>query len=251
MRYNGKNLSKLLLEHQKWVLSRGEKGSCADFAFCLLENVDLSNKCLPMANFFGATLIDVNFTNANINKANLSQTHIQRAIFDYASLYRTIFTNARIGIQSAMYADMTETVFTNSWMDIESDVQIKLPINCPSSGSFIGWKKANIAYPKSEQKEAHISQGIVKLLIPEWAERTSSVNRQCRCDRAIVLDVQDTGGASIVDYDYIFSAHDLHYKYTVGDTLLPRDSFDTNRWHECSSGIHFFIDRMDAVDYII
>ena len=36
--------------------------------------------------------------------------------------------------------------------------------------------------------------------------------------------------------------------YEVGK-IVYADSWDENRWDECSHGIHFFIDRQSAVDY--
>ena len=36
--------------------------------------------------------------------------------------------------------------------------------------------------------------------------------------------------------------------YTVGE-IVKADSWDENRWNECSHGIHFFIDRQSAVDF--
>lgn len=38
--------------------------------------------------------------------------------------------------------------------------------------------------------------------------------------------------------------------YEVGKTVSV-DDFDENRWHECSTGIHFFITREEAVRYIL
>lgn len=251
MRYNGKNLRALLSDHQKWILTHGKEGSCAEFAFCELERVDLSNTYLSMANFFGARLIDVNFTNADLSKANFSQTNIQRAVFDDACLYRTIFTDASIGIKSALFANTTEAVFTDSHMEIESNVQLEIPINCPSSGSFIGWKKAHVIHRGDPAMKNCITEGIVKLLIPEDAKRTSSVSRKCRCSKAIALDVQERDGSPIKDCKWICSWYDPDYEYKVGDTLFPKEPFNSNRWEECSSGIHFFIDRMDAVHYIL
>jgi hypothetical protein len=32
--------------------------------------------------------------------------------------------------------------------------------------------------------------------------------------------------------------------------MVTPDSFDEDRWHECAPGIHFFITRQEAVDYI-
>ena len=36
--------------------------------------------------------------------------------------------------------------------------------------------------------------------------------------------------------------------YTVGEMVYP-DTFDENRWNECSNGIHFFINKQEAIDY--
>jgi hypothetical protein len=39
-----------------------------------------------------------------------------------------------------------------------------------------------------------------------------------------------------------------HTEYVVGEMVYP-DSWDGNRFNECSHGIHFFIDKQDAIDY--
>ena len=36
--------------------------------------------------------------------------------------------------------------------------------------------------------------------------------------------------------------------YKVGEIVKP-DSFDEDRWNECSHGIHFFINKQDALNY--
>lgn len=38
------------------------------------------------------------------------------------------------------------------------------------------------------------------------------------------------------------------FTYRVGETVVP-DSFDEDRWNECSNGIHFFITKQEAIDY--
>lgn len=39
-----------------------------------------------------------------------------------------------------------------------------------------------------------------------------------------------------------------HTEYVVGQMVYP-DRWDENRFNECSHGIHFFIDKQDAIDY--
>ena len=106
-------------------------------------------------------------------------------------------------------------------------------LSCPTEGSFIGWKKA--------------SGHIVKLRIPEDARRSSATGRKCRCDKAYVMEIQNMDGTKATE-DTVCSDHDKNFVYTVGATVEVPD-FDDNRWSECAPGIHFFIDRREAVEY--
>ena len=106
-------------------------------------------------------------------------------------------------------------------------------LSCPTEGSFIGWKKA--------------SGHIVKLRIPEDAQRSSAAGNKCRCDKAYVEEIQNMDG-TMATVDAVRSDHDQNFVYTVGATVEVPD-FDDNRWSECAPGIHFFIDRRAAVEY--
>ena len=106
-------------------------------------------------------------------------------------------------------------------------------LSCPTEGSFIGWKKA--------------SGHIVKLRIPEDARRSSATGHKCRCDKAYVMEIQNMDGTKATE-DTVRSDHDKNFVYTVGATVEVPD-FDDNRWNECAPGIHFFIDRREAVEY--
>ena len=106
-------------------------------------------------------------------------------------------------------------------------------LSCPTEGSFIGWKKA--------------SGHIVKLRIPEDARRSSATGHKCRCDKAYVMEIQNMDGTKATE-DTVRSDHDKNFVYTVGATVEVPD-FDDNMWSECAPGIHFFIDRREAVEY--
>ena len=108
-----------------------------------------------------------------------------------------------------------------------------IPMACPDSGSFTAWKKAH----------GHI----VKLLIPEDARRSSATGRKCRCDKAIVVAIETVSGES-AELDEIASDHDGTFIYKVGETVTE-SNFCEDRFHECAPGIHFFINRQEAVDY--
>ena len=46
------------------------------------------------------------------------------------------------------------------------------------------------------------------------------------------------------------SDRDKEFLYVPGEIVIP-DSFDDNRWEECSNGIHFFITRQEAEEYLL
>lgn len=113
-----------------------------------------------------------------------------------------------------------------------------IPLACPSEGEFTGWKKV-------------MSGGIkylIKLLIPEDARRCSATTNKCRCDKAKVLDITRIGdnehAGSVTNKTYPYAVT----TYKVGEMVYP-DSFDDNRFNECSHGIHFFINRQEAINY--
>ena len=94
-------------------------------------------------------------------------------------------------------------------------------------GDLIGWKKC--------------MQGvIVKLRIPEAAKRSHAFGRKCRAEYADVVEV--------IGADVGISKHDSSTEYRVGQRVIP-DRFDENWAEECSSGIHFFITRLEAENY--
>ena len=106
-------------------------------------------------------------------------------------------------------------------------------MNCPSDGAFVGWKK--------------VENKLVKLLILEDSKRSSATTMKCRCDKAEVLAItsldQKEKYDSVVNKNY-----NPYISYKVGEVVYP-DKFDEDRWNECSNGIHFFINKQDAIDY--
>ena len=115
-----------------------------------------------------------------------------------------------------------------------------IPMACPTDGEFIGWKKVcdnGITY-------------LVKLLILEDAKRNSATGRKCRCSKARVLDISalQDGKEGPKERKIINTSYDPHVTYEVGKVVEP-DSFDDDRFNECSHGIHFFIDKQEAIRY--
>ena len=108
-----------------------------------------------------------------------------------------------------------------------------IPISCPSDGAFIGWKK--------------VREYLVKLEIPEDARRCSATGTKCRCDKALVVEIRRISNGEQIDA-ITNTSYEPSITYKVGEMVFP-DSFDENRWNECSHGIHFFINKQEAINY--
>ena len=165
---------------------------------------------LSRADLYGADLSRATLSGANLSRADLYGADLSRATLSGANLY------------GASYIEDAKNLF--------------YPIACPESGSFIGWKKARI---KDNGGEC-----IVKLEICEDAMRSSATGRKCRCSKATVLEVQDIDG-NVLEKAAV-SDRDSDFQYIPG-TMVSVPDFDENRWNECSTGIHFYITREEAV----
>ena len=109
----------------------------------------------------------------------------------------------------------------------------------PEQGAFVGWKKVRVEGS---------GKYIVKLEILADAKRSNATGRKCRCSAAKVLEIQTLDGNPAEIDSITNTVYNPAVTYTVGEVVYP-DSFDDDRWNECSHGIHFFITRQEAVDY--
>lgn len=181
----------------------------ADLRGANLSDADLCDADLRDADLRGADLRDADLYGANLSDADLSDADLRGADLRSADLRGANLCGANLRDAKGCY------------------------LSCPTEGSFIGWKKA--------------SGHIVKLRIPEDARRSSATGHKCRCDKAYVMEIQNMDGTRAT-VDAVRSYHDQNFVYTVGATVEVPD-FDDNRWSECAQGIHFFIDRREAVEY--
>ena len=160
-----------------------------------------------------ANLYGANLYGANLREADLYGANLREADLYGANLYGANLREADLyGAKNIPF----------------------IPYACPDFGMFIGFKKA-------------CNNLIVVLEIPEDAKRLSATGRKCRCDKARVLEIQDLDGTKS-DKTEAVSRHDENFIYRVGEIVSVPD-FCEDRWNECSEGIHFFINRQEAVDY--
>ena len=108
-----------------------------------------------------------------------------------------------------------------------------LPTNLPE-GEFIAYKK--------------LPNGLIaKIKILEDSKRSRATTDKCRCDKALVLEFQNTDGTKSETTE--FTSHEYATcTYKVGE-IVKADEWDGDRWKQCSHGIHFFLDRQSAVNY--
>jgi hypothetical protein len=192
---------------------------CAELSDAILIDTDISNAELSRASLTdaylrsaclqGAVLCGANLWGADLSSANLRGADLRNASLRGASLREANLCDANL---DGVVFDETTAFFS---------------LQCPSDGAFVGWKKC-------------ANGVIVKLLIPEDAARSSATTRKCRASKAIVLELFGAGKGT--------SSHDPNFMYEVGKVVVP-DSFDPNRWNDCSHGIHFFLTREEAESY--
>ena len=212
------------------AVKQGVSLAYADLMGVSLIGANLSYANLNNANLFGADLSFTNLSGVNLSYSILKRTELFGTNLSYANL-----SNAQL---SCVNLDDTY-YFYNAILDNVKGLNDK----CPKEGSFIGWKICYI----NHRHPYKCCPYIVKLEIPADAKRSSSTSKQCRCSKAKVLEIQKSNGA-IVDINTVYSGYDPNFAYKIGEIVEVPD-FDNRYWIECSTGIHFFMNREDVINY--
>ena len=278
-------LNKILSNHKLWLMDesngiradlndadlwnadlRGANLSCAD-----LNDADLSSAFLGGANLWNANLWCADLRYADLRDANLRGADLRSANLWYADLRGTDLRDASLGCADLGYADLGGANLSGAdlrdadlrgadlrgadlghanlsgadlrdadlrgadlWStDLSCVKNIFFPMACPEKGSFIAFKKAG--------------RYIIELFIPSNAKRCSATSRKCRCSKAKVISITTPSGDK-TNITEVHSNYDPNFIYKLGEYVEVKN-FDDNRWNECSTGIHFFITRQEAVEY--
>ena len=222
-KYTELELKDILEKHFLWLKGdpNGERAN--------LYGANLSEANLSIANLRGADLSEANLSEANLRGADLSMANLRRA--DLSGAY---LSEANLSMANLSGANLCGANFYGA--NLYESKGANYPINCPEKGSFIGFKRVRGDF-------------IVELEIAEDALRSSATGKKCRCSKAKVLSITNIDGTES-NVNSARSLWDPDFVYTVGETIeVP--NFDTNRWIECAPGIHFFITRKEAVDFIM
>ena len=250
-------LNKIIENHQHYLNKDidGWKSMRADLSYKNLSGLDLkesnlreanlNNVNLRKANLRNADLRDANLAYADLRNANLREANLCRAFCCYANMRKADLRNADFREANLFVAVLREANLFGANLKnatiihagISKDAKIDYSIACPETGSFIGYKKA-------------VSGKIVKIIklqICEDAKRSSATTKKCRCSKALVLAIENIDGSDS-GLQEIESEFDPCFIYRIGEIVEVPD-FDDNRWNECAPGIHFFMDRQNAVEY--
>ena len=254
--FNGCIVFSSKFENIKYVPKQFEQKRSVILDSCVLYRSQITklncSTCLLYTEFYDSYIsnsiiygsrIDENccFNDTNISRSCIMNSYIKGATIsshlnfcsDKLYLYNCIFNNGS-----------SISVVSCNVIKYNSNIEDTIRYGCPAKGSFIGYKQA---YASNTVREREV---IVVLEIPEDAKRVSSLEEnKCRCDKAKVLRFEEPStGEELTDVDKCASIHYGHCEYVVGE-IVYADDFDDDPTHTCSHGIHFFVNRWDAVNY--
>lgn len=189
-------------------------------------------------------IFSVTYDECVFKGVDFSKVHvIVASVFVHCRFEECIFT------ESALYV-FADCIFINcefngifkaSLFGCDFDTHVPyVPMTCPVEGDIIGWK---VCHGQNNR-----TPYLVKLRIPDGVKRTSGFgSRKCRCERALVLDILHIDGMPAKETT-VFSHYDKTFSYTKGE-WVHADCYDNDRRFVCSSGIHFFMERQEAINY--
>ena len=228
MKITETELKIVLKKHTLWLMN-DPNGVRADLSGADLSGADLSRANLSWANLSRADLSRADLSGADLSRANLSRANLSEADLSGADLSRANLSRANLSEADLSEADLSRA-------NLSGAKNVNVPLTCPEKGSFIGFKKVRGNY-------------IVELEILADAMRSSAAGRKCRCSKAKVVSITNPDGSNAEETSAC-SGWDPNFIYSVGEIVEVKD-FDTNRWNECAPGIHFFITRQEAIDYVL
>lgn len=183
------------------------------------------------------------YDNCIFKEIDFSKIHVISNIFSFCRFEKCIFT------QSTLYIFNTCTfincefsgTFKANLFDCNFDTHIPyMPMTCPTEGDIIGWKVC--------RGQNNRTPYLVKLHIPDGVKRTSGFgSRKCRCELAQVLDILHIDGTPAKE-TVVASYYDKMFMYTKGQ-WVHSNYYDNDRRSVCSSGIHFFMECQEAINY--
>ena len=189
--------------------------SLSSFQNVKLEHVNFENSSVENALFDGNSLYGANFQNADMKTAAFRECDMRTCNIKGANLYGAVLEHAKLD-------------------DIQSDEATQwFRMCCPETGPILGYKKC-------------VNDRVVQLLIPADAKRTSATLPSCRCNKAKVLTIKNFDETE--EFEEAWSLVDENFVYRKGQWVEVKD-FNEDRWMDSTTGIHFWMDRKQALGY--
>jgi len=183
--------------------------------------IDLSGVSLRGANLSCAYLRGANLSEADLHGAFLSFAILNEANLSNANLCAAYLRGATLRDANLSGADLSGTTLRGALLH-DADLS-GIRTNCLTTGihkapegALIGWGK----------KSGHIVKMLMRKYRAAWV-------KTLEIDDGVTLRVEHWTGYGTVIY------------YEVG-AMTRADSWDEDRWNECSHGIHFFLTREEA-----
>lgn len=212
------SFTNLCVSDISWANFSGTDFSFADFKSTFMIGACFQESILKSARFDSVVLEEVDFSDAILDYSTFYNSNFEGAIVNRASFYYSIFDNLNRGTKCLKDAKILPYI----------------PMNLPE-GEFIAWKK--------------LDNGLIaKLKILKDSKRNRAMGDECRCNKALVMEFQSTGGVTYDCTEYLNERYSPCL-YKVGEVVYA-DSWDNNRWDENTHGIHFFLDRKAAIHHI-
>ena len=231
---SAEELKTILENHKHWLYK-----DCDDWKNM---RADLNGANLRYADLNGVELSGANLNGAELNGADLRYADLRYADLSGANLNGADLSGADLSGANLNGANLNGADLSGADLRYAKNLPY-IPMVCPEEGKFIGWKKAEV----QGEEENYYRKVIVKLEIPASAKRSSATTRKCRCDKAKVLEIYNLDG-TVAKERKCYSSYTNNFIYEVGKTVKV-DDFNEDRWDECSQGIHFFINRQEAINY--
>ena len=259
------SFDKITLDHSNLIR--------CDFIECNIINVVLIRTRIDISRIYdsnafrieGSVHIDESkISYFSCNDIILNDSSITRSIIDRVKYNNYLFIDHRSAFLNCFFSDTSfymcrfehsyfykctseklricKTSFDHSQ---SYDSIIDLPLVCPAEGSFIAYK--NVLRYINTGRCTFLDHCIAVLEIPADAKRISAGSNKCRCSKAKAIRFESFNGEDLGDI-VCFSDYNNEFKYKLGE-MVYADSFDENKFNQCSTGIHFFMNREEATHY--
>ena len=201
-----------------------------------LEGMDFSRVDFSNSDFKNVNFRSCKFDNAKLQHTKFENCDLSGSSFAYANLFSTDLRTCDLSGSNFDGADFFAALLWEAKLDnlLVTDRTKFFRNYCPEEGYIFGYKKC-------------FNERMVQLLIPKDAKRCSSTTNACRCDKARVVAITDVNKKEI--YKEAMSFVDPNFIYRLGE-MVYADSYNEDRWHDSSHGIHFWMTFEEALNYM-